>query len=179
MAPSNEAHATRDPSRLTSTLVVLAFACLMLAVTAEVVVRTFHAVKHRDVVFLWKAPVYWNLYAADARLGWVPTPNMSYDWEPETIAGESYPVAYRTNADGMRPPVLDTSRPNLVVVGDSFTQAAQTDGGDTYYRVVAEALGYDVFAFGAGGYGSLQQYLALGDLVARYSPELVLWQVCS
>ena len=164
---------------MASGLFIALFALLVTCLAAELVVRSFHAVKHRSPTLFWRAPVYWNLYTGDDLLGWAPTPDMSYTWQPRTLADESYTVQYRTDERGMRPPVVDTARPNLVVVGDSFTQAAQVNTGEAYYHVIGDLLGYDVFAFGAGGYGSLQQYLALRELVAAHDPDVVLWQVCS
>jgi len=158
---------------------VVVFAFLVTCVAAEALARSFHALKHRDIALLWRAPVYWSLYQPDDVLGWKPTADMDYTWEPRTLADESYRVRYRTDARSMRPPVSDTERPNLLVVGDSFTQAVQVDGGEAYYDIVGRSLGYDVFAYGAGGYGSLQEYLALRELVDRYEPSLVVWQLCS
>ena len=37
----------------------------------------------------------------------------------------------------------------------------------------------EVFAYGAGGYGTLQEYLILDEVVDHIRPTMLLWQFCS
>ena len=63
---------------------------------------------------------------------------------------------------------LRSTRPKVFVIGDSFTQAVQVSDDDTYYASLKDTVGVEVFAYGAGGYGTLQEYMI--------KPTLILWQ---
>lgn len=166
-------------SRLRDAAVVTVFFCIVTALAAEAVVRVYHAAKNRDIVYVWKAPSYWFLYADHDAFGWMARPDYRLDWTVSTLEGEPYEVHYTTDARGMRPTTRHGDRPNLLVVGDSFTQAAQANDGETYYNHLGEALGYDVTAYGVGGYGSLQELMALRYLMESTKPDLVVWQACA
>jgi len=74
---------------------------------------------------------------------------------------------------------LRSTRPKVLVIGDSFSQALQVSDEDTYYATLKEALGVEVFAYGAGGYGTLQEYMILDQYVDIIKPTLILWQFCN
>jgi hypothetical protein len=74
---------------------------------------------------------------------------------------------------------LRSTRPKVLVIGDSFSQALQVSDNDTYYASLKEALGVEVFAYGAGGYGTLQEYMILDQFVDIIKPTLILWQFCN
>jgi hypothetical protein len=73
---------------------------------------------------------------------------------------------------------LHSTRHKVFVIGDSFTQALQVSDDDTYYASFKDALGVEVFAYGAGGYGTLQEYMILDQYVDMIKPTLILWQFC-
>src|SRR5437867_3136868 len=72
-----------------------------------------------------------------------------------------------------------SSRPKLLVVGDSFTHALEVSDDKTYYALLGDRLGAEVFAYGAGGYGTLQESLVLDEYVDIIKPDAILWQFCS
>jgi hypothetical protein len=74
---------------------------------------------------------------------------------------------------------LRSTRPKLLVIGDSFTHAIQVSDEDAYYATLKDALGVEVFAYGAGGYGTLQEYMILDQYVDIIKPTLILWQFCT
>jgi hypothetical protein len=74
---------------------------------------------------------------------------------------------------------LHSTRPKVFVIGDSFTQASQVSDGDTYFASLKDTLGVEVFAYGAGGYGMLQEYMILDQYVDMIKPTLILWQFCA
>jgi hypothetical protein len=50
----------------------------------------------------------------------------------------------------------------------------------TYYALLAEKLNnLEVFAYGAGGYSTLQKYLILDEFIDRIRPQILLLQLCS
>jgi hypothetical protein len=71
-----------------------------------------------------------------------------------------------------------TPKPKVLVLGDSFTEAVMVSDGATYYhRLAAARPDIEVFAIGAGGYGTLQEYLLLDEWVDVIRPDLVLLQL--
>lgn len=67
----------------------------------------------------------------------------------------------------------------VLFLGDSYTHAHEVSNGRAYYDVFErlEAGRYAVYAVGVGGYGSLQEYLALEEVHPRVRPDIVLWQL--
>ena len=47
----------------------------------------------------------------------------------------------------------------------------------TYHALLRKKLGLEVFAYGAGGYGTLQEYLILDEVVDHIGPTMLLWAV--
>lgn len=73
---------------------------------------------------------------------------------------------------------LRSGKPVILVIGDSFTQASQVSDEDTYYAIIKRRLDAEVFAYGAGGSGTLQEYMILDRYVDMIHPSLILWQFC-
>ena len=96
-----------------------------------------------------------------------------------TSKGVKYPVKRTQKEYGFRMfGDLRSTRPKVFVIGDSFTQAVQVSDDDTYYASLKDTLGVEVFAYGAGGYGTLQEYMILDQYVDMIKPTLILWQFC-
>ena len=70
-------------------------------------------------------------------------------------------------------------KPKLLVIGDSFTQATAVSDEHTYHALLKGKLGMEVFAYGAGGYGTLQEYLILDEVFDALQPTVLLWQFCT
>lgn len=111
-------------------------------------------------------------------LGWLPTPNLSTSYTKRGYSGE---IVYSTNADGFRSfGDPDSSKTKVWAVGDSTTQAYQVSDGRAYYDVLAElAPNLEVFGYGVGGYGTVQQAMVLERFWDRIEPDVVLWQMCA
>lgn len=74
-----------------------------------------------------------------------------------------------------------TSGTHVLFLGDSSTHAHEVSTGAAFYDVF-EAGGqgqYAVWAAGAGGYGSLQEYLVLQKIYDEVRPNIVIWQLDS
>ena len=77
---------------------------------------------------------------------------------------------------------LSTKKPRVFIVGDSFTGmniAGRRNGGGLYHRVMQDQIDAELFVFGGGGFGTLQEYLAIDRHIDEIKPDLLLLQVCS
>ncbi len=116
----------------------------------------------------------------DEKLGWRCVEGYSSTGDEVDMGGVHHRITYSTNRDGFREfGDLGAARPRILVLGDSYTQAVAVSDGETYHHLVGRALGAEVFAYGAGGYGSLQEWMVLDEWLDRIHPDLVLWQFCT
>ncbi len=68
----------------------------------------------------------------------------------------------------------------MFIVGDSVTQVAQVSNGEEWYAYLEkEFKNFELFVYGGGGYGSLQEFLVLDDFIDEIRPDVILWQFCS
>lgn len=109
--------------------------------------------------------------------GWVPIEHDSAKLVDPPFGRRTY----STGRDGFRR-FGDTSSslPKVLFLGDSFTHATEVSDGEAYYDVIAQRHGgVEIFAFGARGYSSLQEYLTLDALMDDVGPDLIVWQFAS
>ena len=57
-----------------------------------------------------------------------------------------------------------------------MTQAVEVSDDQTYYSRLKRLLDIEVFAYGGGGYGTLQEFLIFDKYVDLIKPDIVLWQ---
>ena len=110
-------------------------------------------------------------------LGWLPTPDLETTYTKQGY-GE---IHYRTDANGFRRfDDPDGGGTRVWAVGDSTTQAYQVPAGRAYYDVMAELdPGLEVFGYGVGGYGTVQQAMVLERFWEVIRPDVVIWQMCA
>jgi hypothetical protein len=48
----------------------------------------------------------------------------------------------------------------------------------TYYALLGNKLGIEMFAYGCGGYGTLQEFLVLDRYIDSIKPDVIIWQFC-
>lgn len=110
-------------------------------------------------------------------LGWLPTPDLDITY---TKAGYGE-ISYSTDDRGFRrfgDP--DSGKIKLWAVGDSTTQAYQVSDGEAYYDVLARLdPTLEVFGYGVGGYGTVQQAMVLERFWDEIRPDVVVWQMCA
>jgi hypothetical protein len=110
-------------------------------------------------------------------LGWETAPNFQ---STNTIKGYGK-IKYSTQKDGFR--VFGntvTDKKKIFVIGDSFTEAHTVSDGSTYYETLQKNSNkIEIFAYGSGGYGSLQEYLIIEKYIDVIKPDIILWQFCS
>lgn len=103
----------------------------------------------------------------DETIGWRPMPDRA-------IALDGTGRRYTSDARGWRRFENGGPRSPLLVIGDSFTQAAGVADGEVYYDLVARRLDLPVVALGVNGYGTLQEWLIANELRGELRPPAAL-----
>jgi len=156
----------------------VAAVCLSLALglaVAELSLRVYHLQKY-GIGLLNDANH--GLITSDARLGWKMSPDLRYRITARDALDRACEISVATDARGFRT-FGDTSsnKAKLLVIGDSFTAAVEVSNDKTYHGLIKElARDVEVFAYGAGGYGSLQEFMILDEYVDLIKPDLIVWQ---
>ena len=154
--------------------IIILVSVLLPLLAGEALLRLYHVYK-----FGMHNPV--SPITLDDRLGWIATKDFKLRGENVDAAGRRYVVNVNQNSEGFRlfgnRKVKDKKK--VLFIGDSFTQAVQVSDNKTYYGLLKDALPIEVFAYGAGGYGNLQEYLILDRYVDVIQPDAVVWQLCS
>jgi hypothetical protein len=109
----------------------------------------------------------------DPELVWKRAPGLSWRGRKTPYCDE---VVYRTDENGFRNPA-GLRRADIVVLGDSVTEAGEVDEGLTFVRKTGAALGLAAVNLGTSGYGPQQELAVLRRYGLAYSPRLVVWQV--
>lgn len=141
----------------------------LISIIGELLIRTYDALRknHPSLVI-------------DKETGWLPAPDLNYLTIKTDAAGEFYLLHATSNGDGFRffgDP--STSKKKIFIVGDSYTHAVEVSDKQTYYSHLAKELDYELFVFAAGGYGTLQQLMAVEKWIDVIEPDILLIQFCS
>ena len=110
------------------------------------------------------------------RLGWQTTPNIYLKINKRgygVIEYTTYNNGFRLYGD------VNTDKMKIFVVGDSQTQAYNVSDGKTYYDHIKQNNDVELFAYGGGGYGTLQQYMIIDSFIDIIKPDLLILQFCS
>jgi hypothetical protein len=171
-------------ARLLRVLVVACLTCVLL----ELGYRVYQAQRYGTSVWdavddLGRNPALedrLNPIAIDPFLGWRSASNYRFDGPRRNLDGSTYTAHVSFRPDGFRvyaDPL--TPEPKVLVVGDSYTQAVQVSDDDTYYVRLGQTSGAQMFAYGAGGFGTLQEMMILEQYFEAIQPDLIVWQFCS
>jgi lysophospholipase L1-like esterase len=153
-------------SRRLLTFVVLPVASVVIALScAEVALR---------ILYLFQPPQL----TLDEKLGWRPTAGFHSRSVKRDARGHQYQVAATTDEHGFRLSAGSQPAPRLLVVGDSFTHALEVSDDDTYFAHIARLTDWQVHAYGASGYSTLQEAMVIAELSRQLQPDIVLWQWC-
>jgi hypothetical protein len=119
------------------------------------------------------------IYEYDKTLGWRPKGNFSKTITVTDKAGEKYSVNYSTNEYGFREfDDTNSGRKKILFVGDSWTGDLYTSDEDAYFGIVKKDLPVEVFAIGAGGYGTLQELMLIRQYARLIKPDILVLQYC-
>jgi hypothetical protein len=115
-------------------------------------------------------------------LGWSQEPAKVYDI---TIDGESVRIEFNRmgfrDVDHPIPKPRGTRR--IVIIGDSFSEAAQVNLGETYFRRLQGLLNgrtsqrWEIINLGVGDFGTAQEWLALQHYGYQFDPDFVILEV--
>lgn len=114
----------------------------------------------------------------DEALGWRPTPSFQRRMTRTDAAGVRHAVTIQIDREGFRRYHTNAPAGRLLVLGDSFTWAVDAGDEHAFYAHLHRDLNLEVHAFGCGGYGTLQLYLALDQYLDAIQPTAVLLQFC-
>lgn len=119
------------------------------------------------------------LFKFDREVGWIPYPGFHWEGNKKDAKGNKYWASVEYDKQGFRRyGNLTSGRPRIFIVGDSFTQALDVSLGDTYDDRIADYLDAEVFTYGVGGYGTLQESIILNRYINQIKPDLVILQMC-
>lgn len=123
----------------------------------------------------------YDMAEIDNELGWKNKSNYQFEGSLEDINGKKYKVNIQTNANGFRriPSPIDPTRPNVFIIGDSYTQAVEVSNSYTYFNLMGEEYDLDIYAYGSAGYGTLQEWMILDRYIDDINPMYVILQFCS
>ena len=72
---------------------------------------------------------------------------------------------------------ITSNRTKMFIVGDSFTEMAFISNGEEWYSYIEKEFNNtELFVYGTGGFGSLQEYIVLDDYIDKIKPDIILWQ---
>jgi len=161
--------------KLLFTLIILGFLFCVIFILGEVILRALYPASVVSVTSYYRGKS-----SLDPQIGWVSNPNYTEsfamsDWKSDS----TYTVTYQTGAHGFRQ-VGDpmSNKPRIFIVGDSYVQSAEVNSSETFYRIIADSLDVEVWAYGQAGYGTLQEYLIIDRYLSDIKPDLVILQTC-
>lgn len=115
----------------------------------------------------------------DGERGWRTRPDFHFSGVKRDLAGAEHPVEIITDANGFRAfGAPSSAKCRVLFIGDSFTFAKDVSQSEPFHAVAGRMLDVEVFAYGADGYGTLQEYLVLDAWMDRIRPHVVVWQFC-
>lgn len=122
----------------------------------------------------------YNTAQKDERLGWKMTPNYTYAGKMLDQFKAAYEISIHFDENGFKA-FGDTAsaKAKVLFLGDSYTASIEASNSKTFYRLLADSLGFEVFAYGHAGFSTLQEYLVLDAWVDRIKPDVVVWETCS
>jgi len=146
-----------------STVVLVVFLGLM-----EGGVRVFFFVKNK---------IYKQERSFSEYLGWRTDPHVSMTHDVKGYGT----ITYSTDKYGFRVfGSVDSGKIKIFVIGDSYTAGHTVPDGKPYYQFPeSQRDGVEVFAYGGGGYGTLQELMILDRYIGEIRPDIILWQFCS
>ena len=119
------------------------------------------------------------VYEYNKVLGWRPKKDFSAKIPVIDKSGEKYFVNYSANEFGFREfGNLNNKKKRILFVGDSWTGDPNTSDDDAYFGIVKNSLPVEVFAIGAGGYGTLQELMLIQKYAAMIKPDILVLQYC-
>ena len=125
-----------------------------------------------------------NHLIRDHQLGWKLKPNYKKDKTEKDLYGQTYNVKFEVDSRGIINMGDDKNKSlSILVLGDSFSSDPYVSTEKMWYGILQNELkkkfkkNITINVIGAGGYGSLQEYLLMKKL--NLNNDLVILQFCS
>lgn len=115
------------------------------------------------------------------RYGWSVVPNRTEEKRVQDSPGNFRTITIRHFQHGFkRWGDVHTAKTKMLIIGDSVTHMRLVSNGEEWYSYLERASGdLELFVFGGGGYGSLQEFMVLDDFMDEIRPDVILIQFCS
>lgn len=116
----------------------------------------------------------------DEVLGWKMTPNYRYKGELWANNQSNWLVELEFDENGFKSfgdPA--TTQSKVFFIGDSYTASVEISNDKSYFNLLADSLGFSVFAYGQPGFSTLQQLMILEQYLSLIQPDLIVLQYCS
>lgn len=120
----------------------------------------------------------------DYELGWVLKDNLNLKKTEKDFYGNKYSVEFTTQKNGIIS-YGEENNTQILIIGDSFSADPYVSINKMWHGVLKDKLKKDlnlnvnIKVIGAGGYGTLQQYLLLKRFVSKLNPKLIIFQFCT
>lgn len=125
----------------------------------------------------WKNGTFQAQHEYDTELGWQMTRGYRGREVPmRDRLGRQYPRSIQTDARGSRLWGTRAGAPRLLFLGDSFTAAVEVSNDKTYGAVFSGLSAFDVYVYGCGAYGTLQEAMMLERLLDHLRPDVLVLQ---
>lgn len=167
-------------------LIGLSFVALVLSVVGlwfcgEIFLRIMYF--YRDGASLFQSPRErtHGPQILDATLGWKANPEFRFSGERKSKDATFYEASVSFLPNGFRVygDLVNPAKKRVLVLGDSFTHAIEVSNNKTYYAILGSDTNLEIFGYGVGGYGTLQEFMVLEQLFSKIKPHLIIWQVSS
>ncbi len=111
---------------------------------------------------------------------WAAGDNTTVNSIVEDSLGDRRTIAVRYFRNGFkRWGDVDTKKIKMFIIGDSFTLMRLVSNGEEWYSYLEQEFGdLELFVYGGGGYGSLQEFMILDEFIDKIHPQLILIQFC-
>tara|TARA_B100000989_G_scaffold179204_1_gene134600 strand:- start:742 stop:1728 length:987 start_codon:yes stop_codon:yes gene_type:complete len=120
----------------------------------------------------------------DKILGWKLKKNLNLIKEETDFYNKKYKVEFNTDENGFISHG-NTSKNEIVVIGDSFSTDPYVSSSKMWHAILAnnfkvnKNININIKVLGAGGYGTLQQYILLQENKNKLNPKIIIMQFCS
>lgn len=165
---------------ITASGAVILLLIVLFVSLGEVVIRAVHLIRDGIPFFESNAGGRVGPITLDKELGWKATEHYQEALVERTKNGTLYQVRRSQSQYGFRSfGDVASRRLKVLVIGDSFTQGTAVSDDRTYHARLSTLLDVEVFAYGVGGYGTLQEFLVFDRYLDLVRPDLILWQYCA
>ena len=152
-------------------LIQIAIFLIVGEILSRIFIPSIHTAQH----------LHFNTTEINQELGWKTKSNHQFKDTINDAAQVEYTIDYQTFENGFRSQNISSNGTlkKIWFIGDSYTQAVEVGNDKTFYHLLGKKLPIEVYAYGASGYSTLQQFLMFEKYVDEIKPDLVVWQFCS